>query len=77
MKDNHVAVRLEDISGKLDGVADVVSGLSDRLQRLDERLERVEQHTEQMPAVHAAIKDISRESANHATRLSTLEEAAA
>jgi hypothetical protein len=83
MKDDHVAVLLEDIQDKLIRLADGQNGLSDKLGRMDTRLHRVEDHTERIPAIEAAITDLSKEARNdevqlkdHETRITLLEQAA-
>jgi DNA anti-recombination protein RmuC len=87
MKDDHVAVLLEDLHGKFDAVAEAVSGVALDIQSLksdvhsiDARLDHVEQN---ISATMAAVTDqslqLNRQDAvldDHEGRLSTLESGA-
>jgi ABC-type transporter Mla subunit MlaD len=76
MKDDHVAILLEDINGKLDGLADVIKGVSEKVDSIDQRLEHVETNTEHLPAVEAAVTDQSHQLNELEQRITSLEQAA-
>lgn len=79
MKDNDVAVLIEDLDNKFDAVAELVTsvakdvrGLHQKVDNLDIRLERVEHNTK---AITAVIKAQTSQLNTHHTRISALEAA--
>lgn len=77
MKDDHVAILLEDIDSKIEAVLEAMPSsaeISQRFGALDERLEQIESNVK---AIKAAVTDQSAELRDHQHRISDLERAAA
>ncbi len=73
MKDDHVAVLLEDINGKIDRMAEGVGSLKETAMETNRRLKKVEQDTELIPAIKAAVTDQSAQLKDHEIRVTKLE----
>jgi hypothetical protein len=76
MKDEHVAVLLEDIDSKLVILVDGQKVLSEEVERIDTRLQRLETQTELIPAFRLAVTQEPQDLKDHQIRIATLEQAA-
>lgn len=74
MKDDHVAVLLEDISSQMKRMAEVLSTLAtkEQLQRVEDRVENIETDVKTIKAV---VTSESAQLHDHEVRITTLETA--
>lgn len=70
MKNNHVAILLEDIEGKLSRFAEAMADVPGTVEKIDERLKKVESD---LQVIKAVVTDHNQELRDHASRISTLE----
>ncbi len=67
---------MEHIDDQFERQAEAMSSMQGQMTDIGARLEHVEELTEQIPAIRAAIVDISGELSNHETRITKLEKKA-
>ena len=73
MNDNHVAILLEDIQGKLVGLAEAASITHNRLDKLEANSDKILEIVEDLYPVKVEVTDQSDELADHEMRLQKLE----
>lgn len=77
MKDDYVAVLLEDVNSKFDQIIEVVSPLLEKVNGIDDRLDRIDQRLEvvegDLRVIKAAVTEQSKELDDHEHRIGQLE----
>jgi hypothetical protein len=76
MKDDHVAVLLEDLSSKFDGATEAVSAMAADVRELKQLIPEIADLKADIKVIKAAVTDQTHQLNDHKIRIAGLEQAA-